>query len=148
MATHSSNLAWKIPRTVEPAGVGGRSSPWGHNESDMTEWLTHRDSKSGFWTLNGRNWAVCTQCLFPPPASQQLQVLAGLCSHLWDVLCSAQRPHRDSNHFMSQLGHSAGVCTACTVSKGRLTGKSNFLMERICYRFRPQAQIFETARLR
>ena len=37
MATHSSNLAWKIPRTEEPAGVGGRSSPWGHNESDMTE---------------------------------------------------------------------------------------------------------------
>ena len=35
MTTHSSNLVWKIPRTEEP----GRYSPWGHKESDMTEWL-------------------------------------------------------------------------------------------------------------
>ena len=35
MATLSSNLAWKIPWTEEP----GRSSPWGHKESDMTEKL-------------------------------------------------------------------------------------------------------------
>ena len=34
MATHSSILAWKIPWTAEP---GGLSSPWGHEESDMTE---------------------------------------------------------------------------------------------------------------
>ena len=33
MATHSSNLAWKIPWIEEP----GRYSPWGHKESDMTE---------------------------------------------------------------------------------------------------------------
>ena len=126
----------------------GSYSPWGHKESNMTEWPTHRDSKSGFWTLNGRNWAVHRQCVFSPPASQQLQVLAGLCCYLWDVLCSAQRASRGSNHFKSHLRHSAGVWTACTVSKVRLTGKSNFLMERICYRFRPQAQIFETAWLR
>jgi len=33
MATHSSILSWKIPRTEEP-GVG--YSPWGHKESDTT----------------------------------------------------------------------------------------------------------------
>ena len=34
MATHSSILAWKIPRTEEP---GGWYSSWGCKESDMTE---------------------------------------------------------------------------------------------------------------
>ena len=38
MATHSSILAWKTPWTEEP---GRLYSPWGHKESDMTEWLTH-----------------------------------------------------------------------------------------------------------
>ena len=33
MATHSSILAWRIPRTVEP----GRYSPWDHKESDTAE---------------------------------------------------------------------------------------------------------------
>ena len=36
MATHSSILAWRIPRTEESGGY----SPWGREESDMTEWLT------------------------------------------------------------------------------------------------------------
>ena len=35
MATHSSTLAWKIPRMEKP----GRYSPWGHKESDTTERL-------------------------------------------------------------------------------------------------------------
>ena len=35
MATHSSILAWKIPWTEEPGGY----CPWGHKESDTTEWL-------------------------------------------------------------------------------------------------------------
>ena len=35
MATHSSNLAWRIPRTEEPI-----YSPWGRKESDVTEGLT------------------------------------------------------------------------------------------------------------
>ena len=34
MATHSSILAWRIPRTQEP---GGLYSPQGHRQSDMTE---------------------------------------------------------------------------------------------------------------
>ena len=37
-ATHSSTLAWRIPRTGEP----GRHSLWGHEELDTTERLTHR----------------------------------------------------------------------------------------------------------
>ena len=36
IATHSSILAWRIPWTEEP----GRHSPWGHKDSDITEWLT------------------------------------------------------------------------------------------------------------
>ena len=35
MVTHSSMLAWKIPRTEEP----GRLQSMGHKESDMTERL-------------------------------------------------------------------------------------------------------------
>ena len=34
MATHSSILAWRIPRAEEP---GGLHSPWGPKDSDMTE---------------------------------------------------------------------------------------------------------------
>ena len=33
MATHSSLLAWRIPRTEESGGCG----PWGHKELDITE---------------------------------------------------------------------------------------------------------------
>ena len=33
MATHSSNLAWRISWSEEPVGY----SPWGHKESDMTQ---------------------------------------------------------------------------------------------------------------
>ena len=36
MATHSSILAWKIPRTEDP---GRLYSPWGCKELDMTEQL-------------------------------------------------------------------------------------------------------------
>ena len=34
MATHSSILAWKTPRTEEPEGL---HSSWSHKESDVTE---------------------------------------------------------------------------------------------------------------
>ena len=36
MATHSSNLAWKIPWMQEP----GRYSPWGRKKLDLTEGLS------------------------------------------------------------------------------------------------------------
>ena len=38
MATHSSILSWKIPRTEEPSGV--QRAPGRHKESGMTEQLT------------------------------------------------------------------------------------------------------------
>ena len=37
MATHSNILAWRISWAEEPVSY----SPWGHKESDTTEWLTH-----------------------------------------------------------------------------------------------------------
>ena len=37
MATHSSILAWRIPRAEEP---GRLHSAWGHNELDTTERLS------------------------------------------------------------------------------------------------------------
>ena len=40
MATHSSNLAWRIPWTEEP---GRLYSSWGPKESDRTEQLTFLD---------------------------------------------------------------------------------------------------------
>ena len=36
MATHSNTLAWKMPWMEKP---GVYYSPWGHNESEMTEQL-------------------------------------------------------------------------------------------------------------
>ena len=37
MATHSSILAWRVPCAESLADY----SPWGHKESNMTEWVTH-----------------------------------------------------------------------------------------------------------
>ena len=37
MATHSNTLAWKMPWMEKP---GVYYSPWGHNESEMTEHFT------------------------------------------------------------------------------------------------------------
>ena len=37
MATHSSSLSWRTPRTEEPIGL----QSWGHRELDTTERLTH-----------------------------------------------------------------------------------------------------------
>ena len=53
MATHSSILAWEIPWTEEPVGY----SPRGHEESDMTEWLSMR--------------VYLCHCLPPTPANTE-----------------------------------------------------------------------------
>ena len=46
MATHSSILAWKVPRTEEPVGY----SPRAQRESDMTEpQHGHTPSSVGIW---------------------------------------------------------------------------------------------------
>ena len=43
MATHSSILAWRIPRTEKPGGY----SPWGHREADMT---AHTHARTDLFT--------------------------------------------------------------------------------------------------
>jgi len=45
MATHSSILAWEIPRTEGP----GRLHPLGRKESDMTYWLNTNNTSKGNW---------------------------------------------------------------------------------------------------
>ena len=45
MATHSSVLAWRIPRQRSLAGY----SPWRLKESDTTEWLTQHHFKTLYW---------------------------------------------------------------------------------------------------
>ena len=47
MVTHSSILACRILWTENPAGY----SPWGHKESDTTEWLTFTWVTSAFTNL-------------------------------------------------------------------------------------------------
>ena len=46
MATHSSILAWKIPRTKEP---GGLYTPWCCKELDTSEQAYTHCSKQPFW---------------------------------------------------------------------------------------------------
>ena len=60
MAPHSSTLAWKIPWTEEPGGC----SPWGREESDVTERLHFHFSLSCFGEGNG-NPLQCS-CLESP----------------------------------------------------------------------------------
>ena len=60
MATHSSTLAWKIPWAEEPVGC----SPWGREESHMTERLHFHFSLSCIGEGNG-NPLQCS-CLENP----------------------------------------------------------------------------------
>ena len=55
MATHSSILAWRIPRMEEPGRLQsmGSHSPWGCKESDMTERLHFHFSLSCIEEVNG-----------------------------------------------------------------------------------------------
>ena len=57
MATHSGDLAWRIPRTEDLAGC----SPWGHKESDTTEHAsTHLKGVVHFcWHLPDRDLRTC-----------------------------------------------------------------------------------------
>ena len=47
MATHYSILAWRISWTEEPGGYMVPQGPWGHKESDTTEWLNKEQRKLG-----------------------------------------------------------------------------------------------------
>ena len=56
MATHSGTLAWEIPWTEEP-GIQGYS-PWGREESDVTEQLHFHFSLSCIGEGNGNHSSV------------------------------------------------------------------------------------------
>ena len=61
-ASHSSILAWRIPRTEVPGGL----NPWGHKESDMTEDMTDvtsRHTYQAYQPLNNvTNWILKSTC--------------------------------------------------------------------------------------
>ena len=63
MATHSSTLAWKIPRTQEPGGL----QSMGCEESDMTEVLHFHFSLSYIGEGNG-NPLQCSAWRIPGKA--------------------------------------------------------------------------------
>ena len=64
LATHSSTLAWKIPRTEEPSVQTVGCSPWGCKKPDMTEQLHFHFSLSCIGEGNG-NPLQCS-CLENP----------------------------------------------------------------------------------
>ena len=76
MAPHSSTLAWKIPWMRSLVGC----SPWGHEESDMTERLHFHFSLSCIGEGNG-NPLQCS-CLENPmdeePGGLQSRALLGV----------------------------------------------------------------------
>ena len=50
MATHSSTLAWRIPRTEKPGKL-----PWGYRELDTTEWLHFQNAAKRLYVLEKRS---------------------------------------------------------------------------------------------
>ena len=61
-ATHSSILAWRIPRTGSLACY----SPWGCQDSDTTEWFTHIQLSESIFFLSREMALVCVCCLLSP----------------------------------------------------------------------------------
>ena len=70
MAPHSSTLAWRIPWTEEPVGC----SPWGHKESDTTEWLRFHFSLSCIGEGNGNP----LQCSCPRDGGASWAAISGV----------------------------------------------------------------------
>ena len=54
MVTHSSTLAWRIPRTEEPRGLQSTH----HQESDTTERLNHQQDCAFVWYSPGSGSTV------------------------------------------------------------------------------------------
>ena len=79
LATLSSILVWRIPWTEELGGY----SPWGHKESDMTEWITvscllgfyflTRSGEEAGWVLLVLRLAHCRYISLPTPAALLLE---------------------------------------------------------------------------
>ena len=64
MAPHSSTFAWKIPWTEE-------CGPWGHKESDRTEWL-HFHFSEYYRADKGRQWWWSPQPCWEESVSQHV----------------------------------------------------------------------------
>ena len=74
MATHSSILAWRIPRTEKPGGL----QSMGCTESDRTEQLTHRHTRHRIsFFIYG-----------------YIYVYVHICVHVCSVMSSSLQPHR------------------------------------------------------
>ena len=76
MATHSSTLAQKIPRTEDP---GAGYCPWGRKESDMTEQLHFQfgggEGIVGSWNKNakGQRWGAWVFKCFPQFKNREMK---------------------------------------------------------------------------
>ena len=72
-ATHSSILAWRIPWTVW-------SSPWGHKESDTTEWLSllFFFVIATTWILYGKRCTYCPNSVCKKPMHMLIIFFMGL----------------------------------------------------------------------
>ena len=80
MATHSSILAWRIPRTQKPG------SPWGHKELDTTEQLTTCEVKwaLGSITVNKASGGDGIPVeLFQILKDDVVKVLHSICQQIW-----------------------------------------------------------------
>ena len=62
MATHSRNLAWRIPWTEEP----GRLQSMGSQQSDMTYWLNHHQQQPYLWLVEIPLRRETADLTFPP----------------------------------------------------------------------------------
>ena len=88
MATHSSILAWRIPRTAEPGGATGYSS-WGCKESDPTE-----PTNTFFRRSAGLVCLPSTQPRIPSWNERAEEDREGFPNQIWYVCaCSLVRVH-------------------------------------------------------
>ena len=86
MGTHSSVLAWRTPWTEEP---GRLYSPWGHKESDVTEWLSTAQH-SLYVTYDLFSYILLLYCIatFPKwfywyPTPLQCLRVSGAAGYIW-----------------------------------------------------------------
>ena len=96
MATRSSILAWRIPRTRNLAGY----SPWDHKELDMNEWLIHLYACVSTYiytcihTLIRVHTGVYTQTWLHVIHPYMLMCMwAHICVHMCYKLCIRACPH-------------------------------------------------------
>ena len=98
MATHSSNLAWEIPRTEEPEGLQSlgplKSQPWLSDQTTLSTRLTasylllqifkwkHREVKQQVHSHTARKWREVSSALTSDPGGTWFCVMDG-----WLLLC-------------------------------------------------------------